>query len=59
MTDQEKALRTAKKQYGTTAFTEHHINYRRVGFRRGGKVISAVGDTWQQAFSELDKKQKV
>jgi hypothetical protein len=56
MTEQEHALKEAKKQFGTTAFTEHHINYRRVGFRRGGKVISAVGDTWKQAFSELDKK---
>jgi len=59
MTEQEKALKTAKKQYGTTAFTEHHVNYRRVGFKRDGKVLSAVGDTWKQAFTELDKKQRV
>lgn len=58
MTEQEKALSTAKKQFGTTAFTEHHVNYCRVGFKSGGKVLSAVGDTWQQAFAELDKKEK-
>jgi len=59
MTEQEKALKTVKKIYGTTGFTEHHINYCRVGFRRGGKVISAVGDDWTQAFTELDKKLKL
>jgi len=56
MTEQEKALRTAKKEFGTTAFTEHHINYCRVGFRRGGNVLSAIGNTWEEAIKELEKK---
>ncbi len=58
MTEQEKALKTVKKLYGTTGFTEHHVNYCRVGAKSGGKVISVIGDTWEQAFTELDKKLK-
>lgn len=53
MTEQELALKYAKKQLGTTAFTEHHVNYRRVGFKSGGKVISAVADTWEDAIQDL------
>lgn len=53
MTEQELALKSAKKQFGTTAFTEHHVNYRRVGFKSGGKVISAVADTWDDAIQDL------
>jgi len=56
MTEQEKALRTAKKEFGITAFTEHHINYCRVGFRSGGNVLSAIGNTWEEAIKELEKK---
>lgn len=56
MTAQEKALKEAKQKYGNTAFTEDHINYRRVGFKRDGSVISVVGDTWKQAFLNLAKK---
>ena len=53
MTEQELALKSAKRQFGTTAFTEHHINYRRAGFKSGGKVISAVADTWDEAIQDL------
>ena len=53
MTEQALALKRAKRQFGTTAFTEHHVNYRRVGFKSGGKVISAVADTWDDAIQDL------
>ena len=53
MTEQELALKSAKKQFGITAFMEHHVNYRRVGFKSGGKVISAVADTWDDAIQDL------
>ncbi len=56
MTEQEKALKKAKKAFGTSAFTEHHINYCRVGFRRGGKVISAIGDTWAECIENVTMK---
>ena len=57
MTPQENALALAKKRFGTTAFTEDHVNYRRVAFRTGGKTISALGDTWAKALAALAKKQ--
>ena len=53
MTEQELALKSAKKQFGTTAFTEHHVNYRRVGFKSGGKVISVIAGTWDDAIQDL------
>ena len=62
MTDQEKALRDVKKQFGNTAFTEHHVNYFRVGFRKAGKVVQALGDSWKEALVNLvvlDKTRKV
>ena len=53
MSDQLFALKTAKKVFGSTAFTEHHLNYCRVGFRRGGQIITAIGDTWEDALNGL------
>ena len=53
MTDQEKALKKAKRIYGNTAFTEHHMYYFRVGFRRSGKTFLAIGDSWEEAFEAL------
>lgn len=56
MNTQIQALRAAKKHFGTTAFTEHHVNYKRIGFKKDGKVLTAIGDSWEEAFAELDKK---
>jgi hypothetical protein len=53
MSDQLFALKTAKKVFGSSAFTEHHINYCRVGFRRSGELITAIGDTWEDALEGL------
>ena len=59
MTEQELALKSAKKQFGITAFAEHHVNYRRVGVKLRGTVFSSIGDTWEQALKELDSKLKL
>ena len=56
MTEQQYALRRAKQMFGNTAFTEHHINYFRVGFKQAGKVIMAMGDSWEEVLLVLDKK---
>ena len=62
MTDQEKALKSVKKEFGGTGFTEHHVNYFMVGFKllsMKGKVLTAVGDSWDEAIQNLDKKRKL
>jgi len=56
MTNQEVALKRARTEYGKTAFTEHHVNYCRVGFMRGTKQFSGIGDTWDEAFESLAGK---
>jgi hypothetical protein len=53
MTTQEKALKEAKKHFGHTAFTEDHINYRRVGYKKDGKVLTVMADTWKEAIASL------
>ena len=53
MSDQLYALKAAKKAYGASAFTEHHISYCRVGFRRNGQLITAIADTWEDALEGL------
>jgi hypothetical protein len=52
------ALKSAKKAFGTTAFTEHHEAYMRVGYRKGNRIISAIGDTWEDALNALVLKSK-
>ncbi len=56
MTNQEKALKRARKLYGNTAFTEDTLNYRRVGYHNGTKVIVCIGTTWNEVFKKLEKK---
>jgi hypothetical protein len=56
MTEQEQALKAAKKQFGTTAFTEDFLNYRRIGFKLGKKTITGIGDTWSEAFRDIEFK---
>ena len=56
MTKQEQVLDVMKKQYGKTAFTEDHVEYRRVGFRGKSGTVSEIGDTWQEAIDLLGKK---
>jgi hypothetical protein len=56
MTAQELALKTARKLFGRTALTEHHINYVRVGFKQGKKIVSVVDDTWTDALNALQKR---
>jgi hypothetical protein len=53
LTPQEVALKQAKRIYGNTAFTEHHVHYFRLGFRRAGKTYLVIGDTWDEAFEAL------
>jgi alpha/beta superfamily hydrolase len=56
MTPQEKALKQARKQYGDTAFTEDHVNYRRIGFRAGTTHVIGMGDDWHGAFAQVERK---
>lgn len=55
MTEQERVLIQMRETYGKTAYTEHHMNYRLVGFNRGQRVF-AIGDTWEQAIDRLARK---
>lgn len=55
-TEQERTLKQLQEKYGTTAFVEDRVNYKLVGFKRGAKKISAIGNTWQQAIEALGKK---
>lgn len=56
MTEQEKALKKARKLYGTSAFTEDTINYKRIGFVKDKQIVTAIGDTWIQAFESIKEK---
>jgi hypothetical protein len=56
MTGQEVALETLRDMYGKEAFTEDCIAYRRVGFKNKLGVVSAIGDTWQEAMGALAQK---
>jgi SLT domain-containing protein len=53
---QVSALNYVREKYGQTAFAVDHQNYRMVGYERGGKTISAVGQTWDEAIEALRKK---
>jgi len=55
-TEQMSALTKTQEQYGKTGFTENHENYRRVGFKMGPKVISAIGSTWGEALFNLARR---
>jgi hypothetical protein len=58
---QVQALKQAKKLFGTSAFTEHHINYFRVGYWYGAhprKLLVAIGDSWEEALTTLDSQRK-
>lgn len=55
MTNQEKALKKSRQLYGNTAFTEDTVNYRRVGYHNGTKVIVCIGTTWNEVFKKLEK----
>lgn len=55
-TEQERVLDAMKEKYGETAFTEDHQNYKRVGFKRKGATLSAIGHTWDEAMAELERK---
>lgn len=53
---QERALLRMQKIYGDTAYTENHLHFRLVGFKRDGKRPFAIGDTWAQAMERLEGK---
>lgn len=55
---QISALNYLREKYGQTAFAVDHQNYRRVGYERGGKTISATGDTWDEAIEALGKRDR-
>lgn len=52
-TPQEKAFFEMRDRFGRSGFTEDHINYRRVGYRLNGRVIAAIGSTWDDAIALL------
>ena len=58
MTPQEKALHRMQKLYGLSAWTENHINFRQVGFRRNGEQFSGIGSNWDEAIKALKAKVK-
>lgn len=61
MTEQEKALKAvrelAKQMKCREAFADDR-GYKRVGFRCDGQWLTGVGDTWQAALAELERKAK-
>lgn len=54
-TEQEMARRYVHKKYGPSAYTVHHLLYKTVGFKRE-RNFSAVGHTWAEAVSRLERK---
>lgn len=57
MTAQESALNKARSAFGISAFTEDHLEYRRVGVKYAHKlVLTANGDTWDEAIENLREK---
>jgi hypothetical protein len=56
LTDQERVLNELRKAHGGTSHTEDHINYKRVGCKVAGKSLIGMGDTWEQAVSDLKAK---
>ena len=47
-----------QKLYGLSSWTENHINFRQVGFRRNGEQFSAIGSNWDEAIRALKVKVK-
>jgi hypothetical protein len=58
MTGQEIALEKIQGIHGKSGFTENHIHYRCVGYKEGRLPILGVGDTWEQAFENLEKRKR-
>jgi hypothetical protein len=54
-TEQQRALEQVREKYGQSAFAEDHPNYKRLGYKRGNRVISAIGQSWDDAINELGK----
>ena len=52
--EQEQAFKQVRKLYGNSGFTEDHIDYRMVGYRKDGEKVFAIGPTWEKAFTELE-----
>jgi hypothetical protein len=55
-TSQQKALERVTLLFGRTAFTEDHVDYRRVGCKIGPNKFSAIGASWDQAIEGLQAK---
>jgi len=53
-TEQQVALKKLKEKFGQTAFAEDHGTYKRVGFKREGKKVYAIGSTWDEAEENLE-----
>lgn len=53
--EQQSVLGRVMAQFGSKAYTEDHLQYRRVGVKGGD---SAVGQTWEQAILNLQAKVK-
>jgi hypothetical protein len=56
LTAQEQVLNAGRKEFGGSFLTEDHINYKRVGCKKNGKLVLAIGDTWDQAVASLRGK---
>jgi hypothetical protein len=56
LTDQYSVLTLLRKAHGASSFTEHHINYKRVGTKYRGVWVTAMGDTWDEVVDKLNAK---
>lgn len=56
LTEQQRVLNAGRKEFGGSMFTEHHINYKRVGCKKDSKLVMGMGDTWEQAVAEFRSK---
>lgn len=56
LTDQYSVLTLLRKAYGASSFTEHHINYKRVGTKYRGVFVTVMGDTWDEVVDKLNEK---
>jgi hypothetical protein len=55
-TAQEETLFRIRNLFGKSAFTEDHRNFRQVGYQRDNRIVSAIGETWEEAIRNLEKR---
>lgn len=54
--EQEKVKRQLALKYGKGVRVEDHGTYKRAGLKREGKFVWGVGDTWELAVADLERK---